>query len=174
MSNKKFEEFLNRQTENADSKSIDWDKKRANWIRELASFYGAIESFIKPYIEAGKIKMTYGKKKIFEEHLGEYEAKNAIIFFGSNQVKLEPIGTNLIGVEGRVDLIGANGKVKFFLVNNATKAQKVSVCEQPPLPEENGFEENGAWKIATNPPNLIYFDLEQDSFFDALMEVANG
>jgi hypothetical protein len=174
MSNKKFEEFLNQQTENADSKPIDWDKKRANWIRDLGAFYGSIESFLKPYIEEGKIKMAYGKKKIFEEHLGEYEAKNAMIFLGSNKVKLEPIGTNLIGVEGRVDLIGPNGKVKFFLINKATKAQKISVCEQPPLAEENGFEEECTWKIATSPPNLIYFDLEQNSFFDALMEVANG
>ena len=173
MSNKKFEEFLNQQTENAESKAIDWNEKKGNWIKDLDSFYGSIESYLKPYIEEGKIKITYGGKKIFEEHIGEYEVKNAIIFFGSNKVKLEPIGTNLIGIKGRVDLIGPNGKVKFFLVT--PNGPNISVqIGKPPLPEEKEFEEECAWKIVTNPPNIIYFDLEPDSFFDALMEVANG
>jgi hypothetical protein len=178
MSNQKFEEFLNRQTENAKSKPIDWDKERDDWIGYLELFYSSIQSFLKPYLEGRKIKIAYGEKKIFEEDIGEYEARNAIIFFGSNKVKLEPIGTNLIGVKGRVDLIGPNGKVKFVLVNSTANAPKIPArvgINEPPLPEEKCPDmKSWAWKIATSPPNIRYFEFEPDSFFDALMEVANG
>ncbi len=173
----KFEEFLNQQIKDTESNSINWDKKKDDWLRHLDSFYSSIESLLKPYIEEKKIKIAYGKKKIFEKHIGDYEAKNAIIFIGANKIKLEPIGTNLIGVKGRVDLIGLNGKIKFVLVNSTANAPNISAqigIGKPYLPEEKQPEvKSWDWKIATNPPNVRYFEFNQDSFFDALMEVAN-
>ncbi len=35
-------------------------------------------------------------------------------------------------------------------------------------------EVNKIWKIATPPPNIKYINLDEETFFDALMEVIDG
>lgn len=174
----KFDEFLERQSKMAQPE-IDWAKKKEEWLSYLSDFYGQVEQFLQEYLSSGKIKLRYGITKIIEEYIGEYEAKTAIIDIGRNQLTLEPIGTNLIGAKGRVDMNGPNGKVKFVLVDrNASSPRILSRVwihgEEPPskLPEVAAVE--WAWKIGTPPPNIQYIELNQESFFDTLMEVSNG
>ncbi len=176
----KFEEFISKQKKKSSSIEIDWDIQRSEWLQHLDLFYESIELFLKPYTENKTIELSFGTKKIIEEYIGEYEAKTAQITIGSNRIKLDPIGTNLIGAKGRVDLIGPNGKIKFVLVNESASAPKISVRvwiqgEEPPTNEEEQPKViSWVWRIATPPPKIRYFPLEKESFLDALMEVSNG
>lgn len=179
MYNTKFDEFLKRQQlKETQSTKTDWAAKRNEWIKFLDGFYKTIESYLNPYVDEGKIDILYGKKKIFEEYIGEYEVRTATISVGENKLKLDPIGTNIIAAKGRVDMIGPNGKIKFVLVDSAASAPKISMRvyikgEEPSDEEKLPKITSWAWKIATPSPHTKYFALEPESFFDALMEVSN-
>ncbi len=180
MGKKDFDDFLNKQVQEKDAgKKIDWNAKRDGWIAYLDQFYKTVEGFLSEYLDNGKINYEYSEKKIIEDYIGEYSVKVLQIELGPHTIKLEPIGTNLIGAKGRVDLMGANGKVKFVLVDKSSSGPRIKVTvwvtgEKPPEEEEEKKDIEWSWKIATPPPSIKYIDLKQDTFFDALMEVVGG
>ncbi len=179
MINERFEEFLERQNKIDYLSKIDWSTKLQEWHYYLKQLYEMIETFLKPYIENGKISIEYGKKVINEENIGEYEVMTAMMHFGTIQVKMNPIGTNLIEAKGRVDMSGPVGIVRFVLVNSESLSPFISEKiwingEEPSQAENRPVNTRWTWKIATQPPAVKYLSLEQESFLDALMEVANG
>lgn len=175
----KFDEFVAKQSSEPLVSEIDWSIKRDEWLQHIDIFYVNLKSYLNEYVTAGKIKVNYGKKKIVEEYIGEYEAITAMIYLGKNQVKLEPIGTNLIGAKGRIDMIGPNGTVRFVLVDKNASFPRISVRiwidgeDRPPEVDKPPAME-WVWKISTPPPRIKYIELNSESFFDAFMEVANG
>jgi hypothetical protein len=180
MSKKHFDEFIYKKIkEKAEEKIIDWNSRRDEWLAYLSQFYNRVENFLDEYQRDGKLSFHYTNKEIFEEHIGSYSAKTLEIKLGSDRIKLEPIGTIVIGAKGRVDLIGANGKIKFVLVDRNSSAPQVKFNiwidgEEHP-PEDNEVQDiELEWKIATPPPRIKYIDFEQDNFFDAIMEVVGG
>ncbi len=178
MSKKDFDIFIKKQAKTKSDKSIDWNAEKEEWLSHLSAFYKKVEDFLEEYINDGKVACEYENKTIFEEYIGSYPVQALNIKLGNHKLRLEPIGTNLIGAKGRVDLIGANGKVKFVLVskNASTPKNKVSVWiegEESPEEEEPKVIE-WEWKIATPPPRIKYINLEQDTFLEALMEVVGG
>ena len=141
---KKFDEFVERQSADNPDTHLDWVAKKQEWLKKLELFFDQIESFLKPYIDQQKITLQFGKKEIWEEFIGQYQAKVAWITLGKQQIRLEPIGTNLIGAKGRVDMIGPCGKVKFVLVGSTASAPKISVKVK--INEEAGESElASAW-----------------------------
>lgn len=176
---KTFDEFVVSQTAQAKESEIDWDKRRDEWLQKLEQFYGLVESFLREYIDNQQIQIAYDSKRIVEEYIGAYDARTASIVVGKNKICLDPIGTNLIAAKGRVDMNGPNGKVKFVLVDKDAPAPSISVRvwiegEEPPPEQPKKEVVEWAWKIGTPPPRIRYIELTQETFFDALMEVANG
>jgi hypothetical protein len=180
MSKIDFDEFINNQIETkSDENPIDWDMKRDEWLESLSKFYNKVETFLEEYVKDEKVKLLDEDKKIFAEYIGEYSVRILNIELGSHKLKLEPIGTNLIGAKGRVDLIGANGTVKFVLVNknSASPETKINIWikgEEPPGKDDEPEVIEWDWKISTPPPRIRYINLEQETFLDALMEVMGG
>lgn len=180
MSKKHFDEFIDKKIkEKTAEKIIDWNARRDEWLTSLSQFYERVENFLDEYKRDGKLSFQYTNKEIFEDHIGSYSAKTLEIQVGSYQIKLDPIGTILIGAKGRVDLIGANGKIKFVLVDKHLSAPQMKfdvwIDGEESSQEDNEVREiELAWKISTPPPRIQYIDLEQDAFFDALMEVIGG
>lgn len=180
MSKKHFDEFIDKKIkEKAEEKIIDWNSHRDEWLKYLSQFYNRVENFLDEYRRDGKLSFKYTDKEIFEEHIGSYSAKTLEIQLGSYQIKLDPIGTILVGAKGRVDLIGANGKIKFVLVNkhSSVPQMKFNVWidgEEHPQEDNEVQDIELEWKIATPPPRIKYINFEQDAFFDALMEVIGG
>lgn len=180
MKHKIFDDFVNSQiSKKNEIVDLDWSKQRDEWIECVSSFYAQVESFLKQYVSKGQIQVNYETKKITEEYIGEYEVKTANIRLGKNKIKLDPIGTNLIGAKGRVDMIGSNGKVKFVLVDKDSPAPKMAIRvwvngQEPPHKEKKKREIEWAWKISTPPPGITYIELNKESFFEALMGVANA
>lgn len=179
MSKKDFEEYLKKQHSKADEKAeIDWNKKRNEWLIYLDQFYEKIRGFLKDYTEPGDLSIEPSEKIIHEELIGEYKTTSMTIRFKGNEVILDPIGTNLIGAKGRVDMKGSAGTVKFVLVNKQSSGPMIKLMIQiaeEPVEEEIENQENAwDWKIATPPPRIKYIELDEESFFDSLMEVING
>ena len=181
MSKKDFDNFINKQAElKAAEKPINWNVQRDEWLEYLSQFYNKIEKFLAEYLTAGKVVYNYSEIKMFEEYIGSYSAWVLNIELGSHKVKLEPIGTNLIGgTKGRVDLIGANGKIKFVLVNKNSSGPKIKVDiwiegEKSPEKKDKPMVIEWNWKISTPPPRIQYINFEQDTFLEAIMEVVGG
>lgn len=181
MTNKEFDEFVAKQMpKEKESKNIDWTKQRQEWLAHLSNFYLKIEDFLGDYIAKGQISINPGVKSIIEEDLGEYEVNTVTIQIGTSEIKLEPIGTNVIGAKGRVDMNGVNGTVKFVLVEEDALEPRLSIQvwtggkTSPSKPSAKLKKVKLAWKISTPPPQIKYLELNPESFFEAIMAVANG
>jgi len=179
----KFDEFIEEQTKLGKIAEQDWAERLQDWQTHINHFYENVEVFLQPYLDKGKISIRYGRKKILEDVFGEYEVDTAAIQLGPNLIRLEPIGSIIIGAQGRLDMIGPNGVVKFLLVDKNASEPKILARVQildrnspvrtalrEPKPEQIDW----TWKIATDPPQIKFYPLTEESFFDALMGVTNG
>lgn len=181
MSKKDFEEYLKKSQSQADEGAeIDWGKKRDEWLDYLGQFYSRIQAFLKDYADTGNLSIGFHEKTINEELIGEYKTDSMTVKLKGDEVIFDPIGTNLIGAKGRVDMKGSAGTVKFVLVNKQSSGPKIKLTIQvsgEPVKEEKepaDQEIEWGWKIATPPPRIKYIELDEESFFDSLMEVING
>jgi hypothetical protein len=117
------------------------------------------------------------------------------IRIGRQTVSLDPVGTLLIGSKGRVDAVGTAGRAPLLLVNAKVKRAadliKVNVVRVdgisngghltpvPPAPPSSPKEPiSWMWKIMNRSPSirggLSFVELDKESFFSLLMEIANG
>lgn len=178
MADTTFSDFIEQQTAPpVDEPEVDWDEKREEWLQHLEQFYQLVEGFMREYLDQGKVRLQRGTKKLNEEYIGDYSVDTIAMDIGANRIIFDPIGTNLIGAKGRVDMQSAKGTVKFVLVpEDATQTGwRNRTFEGPePIPEPVEPARNWAWKIATPPPKVRCVPLCKDSFQDAVMEVVNG
>ena len=167
-----FDQFVDQLTLSAPK---DYSRELREWKKHLGILYKNIESYLKPYLKSGKIKISYEDKQIKEEMLGVYTVKSAIIAVGAQRIHLDPIGTFIIAAKGRVDMVGPRATVRLVLVDKNSSGPRIRVHtligdEKPPAP---AAVLGWSWKIALPPPKIHYIDLDQDVFQDAMMRVAN-
>ncbi len=179
MTNKLFDNFVNEQTNLAKEEKFDKEKELEQWLKYVDTFYKSIEHFLDSYIKEKKVTIEYKKQPMHEEFSGPYEIDALTVIIGPNRIQFKPIGTMLIGAKGRIDMTGPRGTVRFVLVNKESSAPKISVRvwvhgqDHPPEEQPTTVVE-WAWKISTPPPRIKYTEFEAESFFTAMMEVANG
>jgi len=181
MGKEEFDRYLqDHETSSAGAGVVDWEKERDAWLDSLDKFYEQVENYLSEYRKAGKLSIEYEDVQIEEESISTYSAKMLRVNILDQSVTFKPVGTNLIGAKGRVDMKTAFGSVRFVLVDRAASAPTVHVRiltgdrlgeqeEELAVPSASW-----TWKIATPPPDVRYLDLNKDSFFDALMEVLNA
>jgi hypothetical protein len=184
MDNKTFDEFVRGQQENeAYAALVNWDKKRDEWLDHLDRLYSKIESFLSKYVSSGQVRYEYRPIELNEEHIGSYSAKQMVLRIGRQEVDLVPIGTRLIGAKGRVNVSGPAGKAQILLVDGKAPGAadvffrtKVGVGGRLLAPSESAEEPQTEWewKILTRPPERRFIALTQETFYDVIMEVANG
>ncbi|MBN4082500.1 hypothetical protein JYT13_01690 [Mariprofundus ferrooxydans] len=138
-----------------------------------------LKFFLKSHIESGKLTLTTRSICLREEYIGSYDVDALDIILGDTKITLTPIGTNLIGAKGRVDMKGPRGTVKFVLVPKDSSSPSISIQvriqgKDMPTKEETKPIADWGWKISTPPPRISYIELEEESFQTALMEVVNG
>lgn len=157
MVSRRFEEFINQHTlQTVDHRS----DILSEWMKNLEGLYKTIESYLQPFIENKKIKITYQDVQLHEDGLGDYTVQEATITLGEKSLNLKPIGTLLIGAKGRVDLTGAYGTAKLIFAD-FSKFPNVSTTD---------FQ----WMIP-NPSRAaigIYAPLTEEAFLEVFMEVA--
>jgi hypothetical protein len=177
MADKYFDDFVNKQLELANtSPSIDWTAMRDDWLKHLDEFYDSVRQFLGDYIDKDKIRVKCTPKQISEEHIGSSEAQSLEVQIGPARIGFDPVGTNLIGARGRVDMHGPYGSVKFVFVPKQNPQNRISI-QDAPLEEHRRVDMSGeewAWKISTPPPSIRYIELEEESFLSAIMEVASA
>ena len=86
-----------------------------------------IEKYLAKYIQSSDVTLNYSNKVIREDRLGEYTAKTLRLRLKNKEIVLEPIGTNMIGAKGRIDMEGDAGIVKFVLVESERYSPRVPV-----------------------------------------------
>jgi hypothetical protein len=178
VANKKFEKFINEQAKKGTLQNVDWTSRLRAWEAAIESFYDTINDFLQPYLDDHRLQLKFGTKQIIEEFMGEYKVRTATIMVGAKSIQLEPVGAIVIGARGRIDMTGPRGAVKFVLVDKKAFEPKISARvyikgEQPPVELEPPEIAEWDWKIATEPP-VRFLPLTDESFFDALMVIADG
>ena len=180
MGKREFDEFLAKQSP-VREEEIDWDEQRDEWLGYLDRFYTQVEGFVAEYVKSGRVAYRYETVAISEELIGEYCVRVLRLDISGRKVRIEPVGTNLIGAKGRVDLEGAGGRVRIVLVDASMtgpsmqfpiriEGEPCGAVEQEWEPDEIQW----VWKIATPPPRIRYLELNQETFLNALMEVVGG
>ena len=174
-----MKDLLNKNESKSAANETDWQKEKNEWLGFIQSFYSSVESWLKPYKDAGKLTLNYQKIMLTEENIGTYDVNVMVVNFAGKKLKLEPIGTLLIGTKGRIDMEGARGSVQFILADKDKKGMNVrvsvSINEAPPKKEEQPKVPDWTWKIVRRESHKISFkEFNEENFFDALMEVVNG
>jgi hypothetical protein len=136
-----FDEFVKRQqAEKVAAEAVDWSRQRDEWLSYLNALYEQIESFLKDYPAANEAQCDYRDIQLNEENIGSYSVRQMILRIGRQEITFTPIGTLLIAIKGRVDVLGPSGRATLFLVNKkATGARslvqvKVSVVGKDKIP----------------------------------------
>jgi len=128
LSKKEFDEFIKSQASKASTAGeIDWNVQLSEWKNYLSEFYNRVEGYLSEYIEDGNIALQYTTKRMHEEYIGNYEVNRLHIKLANKSTTLEPIGTNLIGSKGRVNLEGSKASIRFALIDKNADRPRVSV-----------------------------------------------
>ena len=183
MRTEEFAKFVRSQQELVPKGGIDWSETREQWLLALDSLYGQILEFLREYTSTGSIKYGFSEIELSEQGIGRYTARRMEITIGRQRVLLNPVGTLIIGGRGRVDAEGSAGRAQILLVDerahSASDLIKVTVTvgnkgTVPPPPATPRESINWRWKIVTTSVPRKFVDLDKESFFALLMEIANG
>jgi hypothetical protein len=170
VSKKEFEKFLGKQKRLA---AINWEDRKGKWLAQVEQFYKKVRKFLGEYEKSGKVSLSERRKLISEEGIGQYHIDQLIVKFGGQEVVFDPIGTVLIGVQGRIDMKSHLGTVMFVLVDKRADSPSSLYNKSYPAMKSASFDQRG-WKISTSPPVIKYLDFNEESFFDALLEIVNA
>lgn len=157
----------------------DWAQIRDEWLNDLDCLYRKVAELLKDYVP-GSINFGFTKIELNEDNIGDYMANQMDIAIGRQRVSLIPIATMLVGCKGRVDAEGSAGRAQILLVNEKarTAADLVKVTVKlegnPPGAAPEAKPISWAWKIVTNTFPKRFVDLDKESFFALLMEIANA
>ncbi|MCJ2067396.1 hypothetical protein MKK75_01015 [Methylobacterium sp. J-030] len=176
-----FDSFVQQQQDNKENIKEFWGRERDQYIDYVNKVYGTIEEFLAPWTSTGSVTIEYHEQEIHEEDTGVYNVRKCIISIGNRFIALTPIGTQLIGTKGRIDISGAFGRSRLILVDKDATGIRVSVthvdlndpqsskAEKPPEKEIDW-----TWKIVSNPPNMKFIEFNKENFLSKIMEISNG
>jgi hypothetical protein len=178
MSRSEFEEFLRTHEEEITAQElVDWNKTRDEWIKHIDDFYQMVNYWLKDYVEASKVTIKTLAITLNEQPIGSYKTHKLLLKIANQEVVLSPVGTVLIGAAGRIDMESRTGKVRFVLVDEESEGPldgvRVPADKRSKSKEIDEKKISWTWKIATPPPSVRYIWLNEESFFDALMELIN-
>ena len=165
---KEFENFLEQEAEQDDSLVIDYEQEKKEWLTRIDEFYTKIQEFVGDYLKQGKITQEWKTIQLQEDYFGEYDVKQLMLKVGKKRLIFKPVGRFIIGCNGRIDLNSELGTLRFVLV-----PQNLDEHETFFLSNIDSKTE-WCWKIVTAPPRVNYLELTEQSFFEALMEIANA
>jgi hypothetical protein len=93
-------------------KKIDWARKREEWLTALEKLCDSITA----WCEAEGWSVQRDEKLITEDHIGQYTAPALLIHSPGGRIHIDPIGRNIIGAEGRVDILCSPSLNRLLLV----------------------------------------------------------
>ncbi|MBQ4406625.1 MAG: hypothetical protein II852_06415 [Bacteroidales bacterium] len=152
-----FDDFvisMNRTSKNTDADGINVPQRIEMFDRNIRSLYQLIDNdWLKKGLESGFIKTGEERISINERLLGIYDVNAKWIQIGAKRLTLEPIGTVLVGIDARIDLIYKYKEIMLVLLAGEGKKKK---------PE---------WKYVVANGKVAYEPLTKDSFQKLIMDV---
>ncbi len=135
------------------NKGIDWNKRKDIWLESVKELYDEIEQWFPDYVKEGF--MTFGRSKektISEKDIETYNLNVFEIDVEGDIVIFDPIGTNVLGAFGRIDvyLRGHKADQVMLLLNY----------------NEENYEESKQWKLLVEK---YQFDFTKARFEELLL-----
>lgn len=105
--NQQLNDLIKRKKNQADAGAeINWDDRRDKYLAAVADLYGRIEAILADPIAKKAIKLKRRPKNLTEDYIGTYAVDDLILQIGGEQVRFSPVGRNVVGASGRVDVVG--------------------------------------------------------------------
>jgi hypothetical protein len=116
---------------------VDWEQKRDDWLAKLRDLMDSIKS----WAEQRRWFVDEQEKTIEEDHIGQYGVPTLFIQAPSGKIHVEPIGCNIIGAQGRVDIesFPSLNRLLLVLVNGKWKIKTDSRVDWPEPWSEQSF-----------------------------------
>ncbi|RLC20650.1 MAG: hypothetical protein DRI57_04325 [Deltaproteobacteria bacterium] len=83
---------------------IDWDRRRDTWTEQVGKLYSDIGRWLKTYVDKNYMSLHFYEITLSEEHIGKYDISVLELDLGEPSVVFRPVGRNIIGADGRVDV----------------------------------------------------------------------
>lgn len=99
------------QSKHPHKETIDWDSRKTWWLGKLDNLYADI----KTWCTSAEIETEEFETTLNENYIGVYKAKKLVLKTGSEPFIFVPIGRNIIGGRGRVDILFNNSKTSLIL-----------------------------------------------------------
>ena len=93
-------------------KETDWTSKRQAWVRLVNDLCRTI----KRWAHKKDWSVSEEQKTIEEEHMGRYTVPSLIIQTPFARIHIDPVGRDIIGAEGRVDILSFPTLNRMLLV----------------------------------------------------------
>ncbi len=179
-----FDEFVKKEVAQAEDlkayNEINWPRKLETWRGEVEGLLSKMERYLKVYIDDGKINAHREPIELSEPNVGSYDTEELILKIGIKRVVARPMGMQLIGAKGQVDLIGPRGIIRIALLERGGPKREVAILEFNQFVEDNGgfkyrnsdIDKQG-WYITSPPPDITVTALNKETFQEAIMELAD-
>jgi hypothetical protein len=115
MAEQKLREFFREKFKKAPSTKVDWKARRDAWVRAIQELYRTIrDRYLAGPIKDGTVTVSVQEKRIIEDFIGVYVVNELILQVGTEAVIFSPVGTNIAGATGRVDVRGDLGETTII------------------------------------------------------------
>jgi hypothetical protein len=155
-----LEQFL-REQQSTDEQKQDWDQRRQEFLTAAQGLLGNIQEWLQPLAGKGLVEFAAKAAEIDEWHIGRYKAPGLLAKVGGTEVQFVPVGAEVVGALGRVDVVGPKGRIPLLLRTVTTPAPGPSKETGPRL----------LWQVTTPPPKVRYIDLTRDTLAQAIRGV---
>jgi hypothetical protein len=184
MSKAAFKEFIEKGIEEYSHKKeeIDWVGRKDKYLDQVKQLYEQVRFYLKEFSDAVQLSEEF--IKVNEKYIGDYDATMLKIDVLGKQALLVPVGTNIVGTPGRVDLKSYLGKKRIILADQKIKKPNIFFATAFNEEDKKRIEKQAeewatrsrkyVWKIITDPPDIRYIDLDEEHFLGALQEVLGG
>lgn len=82
----------------------DWNRQRDIWTDRVDMLYRDIRNWLKSYIDKNYMSLHFYEITLSEEPIGKYDISVLEIDLGEASAVFRPVGRNIIGADGRVDI----------------------------------------------------------------------
>jgi hypothetical protein len=116
---------------------VNWERKRDDWLAKLRDLMDSIKS----WAEQRRWFVDEQAKTIEEDHIGRYTVPTLFIQAPSGKIHVEPIGCDIIGAQGRVDIepFPSLNRLLLVLVKGKWKIKTDSGIDWPERWSEQSF-----------------------------------
>ncbi len=113
MAQDQLQKFFQEKKEKSKPVDIDWVAKREAWIAAVNDLYRTIED---EYLKAARadVEITHRVRMVSENYIGVYQIGDLILCVGDEEVVFSPKGANVIGAQGRIDVLGERGEATII------------------------------------------------------------